>query len=421
MSKLIKSMFSIRGSSSFFKLKRLLSTKTFEHSLHYSQPSIKPNLEDKKAIKELKNLNSDTFGTLEDSYLIGSLKSEHEKDDDDNYERLEINRDRKHAMHYRRVLTDLIHRPNSKPMLVQALKLFDEMKFDDRKIPKPYHYTLLITGCADHGYTRKAFELFEQMLKQKLKPTQAVVTSMFNACAECPLKDYGLEKAHYLRKWLTEIGTLFNTKNYHSMIKAFGKLGDMKTAFQIVDEMVANRQTTTTETFNMLLIGCNSNQLSGFGQAIRIIRRMRYHKIARDEHTYNFLLRVTRECGIGEEDLKKSFQEWLKGENLKYFEKKLPTKVITSKKFTKEIKSHKNQQIIDDHSENINHQQHEDKNIADSFVAHNQKDANNLILISEKSNQLNKAESNDLNYPNFLTTNSSFLVAQVIDIEYESL
>ena len=416
MCTLIRSTLLTSTSNLVVNLSRLLISNTHNQSWH-RRPLNDLHLEENKVFEQLKHFDSDNFGTLDDKQLVGTLKSEALQDDEDNYGRLEINRQRKHAMHYRRVLTELIHPSNSKPLLVEAFKLFDEMRYDDRKVPKPYHYTLLITGCAEHGYTKKAFELFEQMLRQKLRPTQALITSLFNACAECPFKDFGLEKAYSLRQWLIEIGIVYNTKNYHAMIKAFGKLGDMKTAFQIVDEMVSNKQTTTTETFNMLLIGCNSDQVSGFGQAIRILRRMRYHKVPRDEHTYNLLLRVTRNCGISEDDLKRSFNEWLKGENLKYFERKLPIKFITSKKFVKdddkvEVKKEADPQ------DDINKHSEDGQLYNNTSDVNNNSNHNNLSFNLQNQDQSNKYPSDIQNAPNFLTTSALSLAGQVIDINY---
>lgn len=58
------------------------------------------------------------------------------------------------------------------------------------------------------------------------------------------------------------INTAFN--------EAFGRCGDVATAFEIIDEMVSNQLPVTTESFNFLLQACISSPKQGFSQAIQV-------------------------------------------------------------------------------------------------------------------------------------------------------
>ncbi|XP_054159438.1 pentatricopeptide repeat-containing protein 1, mitochondrial-like [Oppia nitens] len=245
----------------------------------------------------------DTFGTLggNDVRYKTRLAAEDLPDDDDKYDVLEIKRGSKKAdIWYRKQLNKLI---KQKPIqITKALELYNKMISEDRIPPEKTLYTLLINGCAKVGYTRKAFDLLDEMLKYEIRPSHQAITALFNACAECPFPEFGLEKTRYMRQWMNENRFIANTYQYHAMIKAYGKLGDMKSAVEVVNEMVANGQTTTDETFAMLLIGCISNKQSGLYDAIKMVHRMMSHRTPLTIYTFNLLLRAVRDCGIGSEE-----------------------------------------------------------------------------------------------------------------------
>ena len=69
--------------------------------------------------------------------------------------------------------------------------------------------------------------------------TGPIHTSLFLACTNSPPRerDYALDKANLLRKKLAEEHVRLNQTTYHAMLQAFGRLGDLETAYSIVDEM----------------------------------------------------------------------------------------------------------------------------------------------------------------------------------------
>jgi len=59
-------------------------------------------------------------------------------------------------------------------------------------------------------------------------------------------------------------------KNVIEKILAFGRHGDMVTAFSLVDEMVSNRLKLSKHTLITLLGVCASNKETGFKYAIEV-------------------------------------------------------------------------------------------------------------------------------------------------------
>ena len=82
---------------------------------------------------------------------------------------------------------------------------------------------------------------------------------------------------------------------YNNMIKAFGRCGDLETAFSLVDEMATNGAPITADTFHHLLHGCISDKESGFRHAILAWRKLLEMKMVKPNlTTINLLLRATR-------------------------------------------------------------------------------------------------------------------------------
>lgn len=171
---------------------------------------------------------------------------------------------------------------------------------EDRVKPENYIYNLLIGGCARAGYTKKAFQLFNRMKQRDLVLTGGTYTSLFNACAMSPYPTEALGHANRLREIMQEKGYEANPQNYNAMIKAYGRCGDILTSFQLVDEMVSKRLPVRVETMNFLLQACASDEQFGFRHALLVWHKMRTWRQNPDIYSFNLLLRVVRDCGIGD-------------------------------------------------------------------------------------------------------------------------
>ncbi|XP_071438786.1 pentatricopeptide repeat-containing protein 1, mitochondrial [Hetaerina americana] len=179
---------------------------------------------------------------------------------------------------------------------------------DNGEISKPdgYVYGLLIKGCGNVGYTKKAFQLFNQMKKRGIKPRPSVYTSLFNACSNSPWKEDTLARATHLMNSLERVGYEPNDINYNAMIKAFGRGGDINCAFRLVDQMIDRGIGVASSTFAFLLQACVSDKEAGFRHAVIVWDKMLKNGIHPTVYTYNLLLRCCKDCGCGEGiDLKK--------------------------------------------------------------------------------------------------------------------
>ncbi|KAG8183529.1 hypothetical protein JTE90_003877 [Oedothorax gibbosus] len=190
----------------------------------------------------------------------------------------------------------------SEKKLKEALDLFLDMR-KNFVAPEKGHYTFMIGACGRAGYTDMAFKLLRQMTDRNLKPTPATLTGVFNSCSESPFPEYSLKKAQMLREKIKVKNWTMNQITYRAMIKAFGKCGDIQTAFQIVDEMAKEDIKIDVSTYSFLLMSCISNKEAGFTHAVEVWRKMKERSVKPDVYSFNLLLRATRDCDVGPNEI----------------------------------------------------------------------------------------------------------------------
>jgi len=249
-----------------------------------------------------KHENSDEFGTYE---LSIDEKHEYDKfdfvpedmDSQDKHEAIIADIYRPGREQYLRKLNYLIHEKKDLRGALNTLEV--EMKEQCVKPEQP-HFRLLINACSQVGHVRKAFKLHSELKARGLKKHVGIYADLFHACTNCHDKPLALNKATYLRKKLAEDHFIPNPILYHTMIQAFGRCGDLETAFELIDEMRQYKVPVTSETFAFLLQGCVSDKQNGFRHALLTWRTMRKKQIWPKLFTYNLMLKAAQDCGLGD-------------------------------------------------------------------------------------------------------------------------
>lgn len=199
-----------------------------------------------------------------------------------------------------RQYADLIKQFLSHKRLKEATDILEvRMLQEDRVKPENYIYNILIGACADVGYTKKAFKLFNDMKRRALKPTGDTYTCLFHACSNSPWPAHSLKLATHLRELMIDKKIEPNLTNYNSMIKAFGRCGDLPTAFKIVDEMVSKQIKIRVHTFNHILQACITDKEHGLRHALLVWRKMLKMKEKPNIYSFNLMLKCVKDCNLG--------------------------------------------------------------------------------------------------------------------------
>lgn len=260
------------------------------------------------ALKEreilLQDNDPDVFGSLsaEKAHRINIIDDNEGEDPDDAKEREYIeNKPRRSQQLSTKQYATMIKNHFKNYQVKEAIDVLEvRMLKEDRVKPENYIYNLLVSELGRLGYVKKAFSLYNRMKQRDLKVTGATYTALFNGCAQTPFVEDGLKRAQRLREIMLEKSYDPNASNYHAMMKAFGRCGDLTTVFELMDEMKDKKIRLEVQTFNFLLQAAASDKEFGFRHALLVWHKLYRHGMKPDIFTFNLMLRCVRDCGIGD-------------------------------------------------------------------------------------------------------------------------
>ena len=116
------------------------------------------------------------------------------------------------------------------------------------------------------------------MKKYGVVPDMPAYTALFNACANSPWKEDGVARANKLLRHMQEKEIEPNTLTLKAVIKAYGRLGELQTAFSIVDQMLEGGHVLDAEGWSHLLMACISDKEAGLKHAIEVSTRCQGYK-----------------------------------------------------------------------------------------------------------------------------------------------
>lgn len=273
--------------------KQAVLTSNIEHD---SGPENNKKLSDKEFLVKLKT-DPDTFGS---QTQWEALDDEGDIEEEKHFTEQTLPSQKLHIKQYSEIIKDLIRKRRIK----EAIDVLEvRMLKEDKVKPEAYIYNLLLGACGRVGYTKKAFMLYNNMKRRGLPVMGGTYTALFNACANSPWPfTDGITRAKHLRKLMIEKGHNANDTTYNAMIKAFGRCGDLKTAFFLVDEMSSKGITVNADAITFLLQACITDKEAGFRHALLVWRKLVDKNIKPSLYNYNMFLRSIRDCGLGDID-----------------------------------------------------------------------------------------------------------------------
>lgn len=281
----------------------------------------KVNRRERSNLKPLIWKNSaNQFGPLKDKLDMKKPQDEGDIAEEEYLKNIPLRSDQLPLKKYQEMIKNHI----KNKCLKDAIDVLEVRMKANRVKPDSYIYELLILECGRLGYTKKAFQLYNKVKQRELKVTNSMYGGLFNSCAYGPYRRSSLEQANNLRKIMIQKGVEPTEITLSIMIKAFGRCGDIETAFELVDEMKENKNMNVTlYTMNHLLQACIEDKEYGFRHALLVWHKIYQRKITPDVHSYNLMLRCIRECGMGDIDSIRSVLTMILSASQKHLKMKL--------------------------------------------------------------------------------------------------
>ncbi|GLT62839.1 hypothetical protein SLA2020_354420 [Shorea laevis] len=111
----------------------------------------------------------------------------------------------------------------------EARKVFGEMR--ERNVVS---WTSLIVGLAVNGFGNEALELFKEMEREGMVPSEITFVGVLYACSHCGLVDEGF---NYFRRMKEEYGIIPKIEHYGCMVDLLSRTGLVKEAYEYIQKM----------------------------------------------------------------------------------------------------------------------------------------------------------------------------------------
>lgn len=113
--------------------------------------------------------------------------------------------------------------------IMEAKQVFSEM--EERSVVS---WTSLVVGLAVNGLGKEALELFKDLVREGLAPTQITFVGVLYACSHCGMVDEGFG---YFRKMKEEYGIEPRIEHYGCMIDLLSRAGLVEKAYEYIQTM----------------------------------------------------------------------------------------------------------------------------------------------------------------------------------------
>ncbi|CAK9153243.1 unnamed protein product [Ilex paraguariensis] len=112
-------------------------------------------------------------------------------------------------------------------------------------------YSVMISGLAVHGCNQEALKVFSEMLKEGLKPDDAVYVGVLGSCSHAGLVEEGLR---FFEQMKSEHGIEPTIQHYGCMVDLMGRAGLLDKAFELIKSM---KMEPNDVLWRSLLSACN--------------------------------------------------------------------------------------------------------------------------------------------------------------------
>lgn len=129
-------------------------------------------------------------------------------------------------MHVNNALLDLYAKCGS---IREAQKVFDEMEGKN-----VVSWTSLIVGLAVNGFGKEALQLFKELEREGLVPSEITFVGVLYACSHCGMVDEGF---NYFKRMKDEYGIVPRIEHYGCMVDLLGRSGKVKEAYEYIQNM----------------------------------------------------------------------------------------------------------------------------------------------------------------------------------------